>query len=193
MRNLLLILFVGLVAACSPTRDLGEPAEPIGNFELGQGFGLVAKDVTKAPASRDASEEDWKSALGEAINNRFSRFSGGQVFHVSITVDGYMIAPPGVPLVLSPKSVLIFRPVIVDVDGNVMFDENGDLEQITVIESFSAETALGSGLTLSREEQIKDLAEAAARATENWMRKQDWFDGPVTTQTPQFTSPAGNG
>ena len=50
---------------------------------------------------------------------------------------------------------------------------------------FSGENVIGSGLTKTKEEQIDELTAAAARAAENWMRKQPWFFENTSAQQPQ--------
>ena len=43
---------------------------------------------------------------------------------------------------------------------------------------------IGSGYTLSKEEQLNGLAYQAAIMTESWLRKQRWFDGAVVSSKP---------
>ena len=163
---------VALLSACA-TGELDTNPEPIGDFRLGFFVPSTAPEVTKGPASREASDEEWKAALKAAFEPRFQRYKGGEFFHIGAIVDGYVLAQPGIPVVLAPKSVLIFRVTIIeDATGNQYPEEP---HQITVVESVGAGTILGSGLTSTKEEQLADLAENAAAATEKWMRDQPWF------------------
>jgi len=44
-----------------------------------------------------------------ALSDRFNetRFFGDRYFHIGVSVDAYVLAQPGIPLVYSPRSVLI--------------------------------------------------------------------------------------
>ena len=82
----------------------------------------------------------------------------------------------------SPKSILIFSVVVVE-------DSSGKLltpkpHKMTVVEQINGNSVIGSGYTLSKEEQLNGLAYQAALMTESWLRKQRWFDGPVVSSKP---------
>ena len=172
MRFLLLpLLLVG--AACSPVADLEEAVVPIGDFSLGFAVPRVANAVTKGPMSRDANADEWKDALKLAFETRFRRFEGEKVYHIGVSVEGYVLARIGVPLVASPKSVLIFNVFIIDDATREVLTK--EPEQLTAIETLSAGSVISSGLANTKEEQLQDLAQAAAKATEKWLRQQVWF------------------
>tara|TARA_B100001167_G_C16714409_1_gene278036 strand:+ start:54 stop:758 length:705 start_codon:yes stop_codon:yes gene_type:complete len=165
---------ITLLAACGAAdKDLADPATPIGEFKLGHNI-VVAKNAQMVPPSRRASAEEWQTAIGAAVDERFSRYDGDQMYHIAISVDGYSIAVPGVPIVLSPKSVLVVSANIWDdAAGKRLNDEP---HRLTVLERLSGETVVGSGLTQSREQQIENLAKNTARLVENWMRQNpEWF------------------
>ncbi|WP_147126799.1 hypothetical protein [Shimia ponticola] len=172
MTRLLGLAAIVALSACA-TSDLEETPEPIGDFKLGFFVPSTAAEMTKGPASRDATPEEWKAAMKAAFEPRFKRYTGDSFFHIGAIVDGYVLAQPGIPLVLAPKSVLIFRVTIIEDATGTQYPE--EAHQITVVESVGAGTLLGSGLTSSKEEQLADLAENAARQTERWMREQPWF------------------
>ena len=91
---------------------------------------------------------------------------------------GYVLAKPGIPFFAGPKSILIFTVILVeDHMGKVLTEEP---HQITVIERLTGGSILGLGFTRSRAQQMRDLSQQAARKTEDWLRKQPWFDGPDT-------------
>ena len=167
------------LAACSPsTQDFDARLVPIGNFRLGQIVSRADDELTKGPLSRTASREEWIEAVNVAFQDRFSRFGGGSYYHLGITASGYILAKPGIPLVVAPKSVLIFRVIAIeDHTGKVLTKKP---YQITVVEQLTAGSLIGSGYSRSREQQIKDLAQQAALSTENWLRHQPWFEGPDT-------------
>ena len=58
---------------------------------------------------------------------------------------------------------------------------NAEPEQITVMESISGNTILGSGLTQSKEKQLDNLSRNAAKLIENWLVRENaengWFEG----------------
>jgi hypothetical protein len=115
-------------------------------------------------------------AIDEAFTSRFSRFEGGSYYHLGITAGGYVLAKPGIPFIAAPKSILIFTVIVVeDHTGKVLTEKP---HQITVIERLTGGSILGSGFTRSRAQQMRDLSEQAAQKTEEWLRKQPWFEGP---------------
>lgn len=184
MKRFLMSIALLAMVACSPTRDLddGSAVEPIGNFKLGFAMARVPDGVTKGPVSRTASADEWKAAVQPALERRLSRYSGSELYHVVLSVEGYVLAQPGVPIVASPKSVLIFKVFVVDNETQKVI--NPDPDQLTVIETFTGGNIFGSGWTSSKEEQLRDLSESAARATEKWLREQDWFDGTAQAALP---------
>jgi len=105
---------------------------------------------------------------------------------LGISLEGYVLAVPGVPLVASPKSALIFNVTAWDDAAGAKL--NDEPEQITVIESFSGETVLGSGLTQSKEVQMRNLSRNAAKLIQNWLVRQkyqeDWFGGTAADPKP---------
>ena len=56
--------------------------------------------------------------------------------------------------------------------------------QIVVIESLTAKTLMGSGLTMSRRAQLENLSQNAALSIERWMTSMmvmnHWFGGVLT-------------
>lgn len=186
----LLATLTCLGACASGERQLSQPVEPIGDFKLGFAE-VVAPNLVKGPLSREATQEDWIAAVDVALEQRFGRYSGDKFYHLGVSVEAYVLAQPGVPLVFSPKSALIARVTVWDDATQTKL--NAETHQVTVLESFSAETVVGSGLTQSAEEQMRGLSANLALQIENWMRRQNadpevaWFgaaDGN-TVQPPQ--------
>ncbi len=165
-------------AACTNPNDLDKAPVPLGDFKLGYNV-VVAPNITKGPASRDASKEEWTTAMKKAVDARFSRYDGDKLYHLAISIEGYVLAVPGVPLIASPKSALILNVTAWDDAAGKKLNEKP--EQVTVIESFSGETILGSGLTQSKEKQMQNLSRNAAKLIQNWLVRQkyqeDWFGG----------------
>ena len=176
MRFVSVVVLLLSAACAAPTRDLTEEIVPIGNFRLGQLVPRAEVQLAKGPLSRSASREEWMQAIDEAFTARFYRFEGGSYYHLGITVGGYVLAKPGIPFIAAPKSILIFTVIVVeDHTGKVLTEKP---HQITVIERLTGGSILGSGFTRSRAQQMRDLSEQAAKKTEDWLRKQPWFDGP---------------
>ncbi|MGR3454570.1 hypothetical protein [Pseudooceanicola sp.] len=179
MRILILAAFVAL-AACTNSNDLKDPTADLGNFLLGHNV-VVAPKAVKGPLSRDATKEELTGAVKAAVAERFGRYDGDNYYHLGVSIEGYNIALPGVPLVVSPKSVLIINVSVWDDAKQVKLTP--EPKQITVFESFSGEVILGSGLTKSKEEQLANLAANAAKEIENFLlENREWF-GPAPAPT----------
>jgi hypothetical protein len=171
-RSIAVIAALSAVSACQ-TNDLKEPPVPLGDFALGLNI-AVADNVQKVPISRDASKEEWETAIKKAVADRFGRYEGDKLYNIGISIDAYALAPPGVPLVLSPKSVLVVTASVWDDKAAKKLNPEG--KQFTVFEHMSAETALGSGLTQNKAKQMETLSYNAAKAVENWLLEHpDWF------------------
>ncbi|WP_425039718.1 hypothetical protein [Primorskyibacter sp. S187A] len=178
MRFVVLCLALLSLAACTGGRDLDKPPAPLGDFRLGHSV-VVAPNLVKGPLSREVSQEEWIAAVDKALEDRFRRYDGERLYHFGVSVEGYVVAQVGVPLVLQPKSVLIYRITVWDdAEGKKM---NGEPKEFTATETFSAETVVGSGLTQTREEQLENLAINAAKQVEVWLgrqkRQEKWFRG----------------
>ena len=186
----LFVTFLSLVACASGERQLAQPVEPLGNFKLGFAEG-VAPNRVKGPLSRDATPEEWTASVDAALEERFNRYTGDKFYHLGVSVEGYVLAQPGVPLVFSPKSALIARVTVWDDATQTKLNE--ETHQVTVLEAFSAETVVGSGLTQSREEQMRGLSANLALQIETWMRRQQqeagWFGG-VSGEAPALAPAA---
>ncbi|MEL6551775.1 MAG: hypothetical protein AAFQ54_16155 [Pseudomonadota bacterium] len=187
IRPLLAALACLGLGACA-TGGLEDAPEPIGDFELGFLVPIVSPNLTQGPLSREATPEEWKAATEAAFRERFAPFSGGTFYHLGVTVEGYVLAQPGIPVVLAPKSVLIFSVIVIE--DATQQTLTAEPEQFTVLEDFSATSILGSGLVLSKEEQLAALAENAAAQTERWLREQPWFLDPSPAAPEVGDAPA---
>lgn len=181
LRTLMAVLLgASLLTACQKN-DLAEPPVPLGNFELGLNI-VVADNMKKVPISRPATVEEWEAALIKSVDDRFGRYSGTKLYNIGIAVDGFALAPPGVPVVASPKSVLVITANIWDDATGTKLNEKG--EQFTIFESFSGETVIGSGLTRSRQKQIEILSYNAAKRVEQWILEHPEWVGLPKKNTP---------
>lgn len=172
-------LFVGLslLAACQKN-DLKEPPAPLGDFSLGLNI-VVTDKMQKVPISRTATGAEWEAALKKAIDDRFGRYDheGKKLFNLGISIDAYALAPPGVPVVLKPRSALAITANVWDDAAEKKLNAEG--KQITVFEGTTGKTFVGSGLTQTREEQMANLSYNAAKAVEKWLLDNpEWFGLP---------------
>ena len=190
-------LWAGLVAvmlaACSPSglKDINEPPVPLGQFNLGHNV-VIAEKAVKGPLSRAASEEELVEGLKAAIDQRFGRYEGEQLYHFGVSVEGYVLAAPGIPLVYSPKSVMIILVTVWDDAAGKKLNEKP--HQITVFESLSGETVISSGLTQSKEEQLANLTVNAAKQIELYLvkmqKEEGWFSDAETATPDAAGDPA---
>lgn len=153
--------------------DLTSPPKPIGDFRLGYAI-VVADNAEPVGPSRKATAEEWEAALQKSVRAQLDRYQGEKLYHIGVGVRAYALAVPGVPLVLSPKSVIV---VSVDVwDDAIQRPINPEPKEFTVFEGLSGATVIGSGLTKSREEQLQTLADNAAQQIANWLAENKaWF------------------
>lgn len=183
MRHLIaLCLSLGLLTACE-TNDLAEAPAPLGNFTLGLNI-VVADNMQKVPISREATVDEWEAALKSAVDQRFARYQGTKFYNIGLNVDAYALAPPGIPILVSPKSVLVISANVFDDAAGVKL--NAEPEQLTVFESLSGDSVIGSGLTRSKEEQMAALSYNAVKAVEKWLSENpQWFGlAPASAAAP---------
>lgn len=186
----LLAALVTLAACTAAAPD--EPLEDLGAFKLGHNI-VIASKVQMVPGSREVSQEEWIDALKNEVDARFSQYDGDQLYHFGISVEGYFVAPGGVPLVLSPKSVLAINVTVWDDAAGSKL--NQEVKKFTVFETTTADSFLvGSGHARTREEQILGLARNAIGQIEDWMVEQHkengWFDSKSTTAEAADTGAA---
>ncbi len=185
-RLIALLAFALTLSACSTTDELNQIPEPMGRFLLGHNV-VVVDNPEVGPLSREASDEDWKAAMEAAIDERFGRYDGDKYFHIAVKVDAYVLALPGIPVVASPKSILIVSVTIWDDEKGIKL--NDEPERFTVFEKLSGETAISSGLTQSKEQQMQNLTRNAAKKIHDWMLDNiEWF-GDASMMDPATTSP----
>jgi hypothetical protein len=182
-----LLLLASLALMSCTNRDLSNPPPPLGNFGLGLNI-VVADNMQMVPISRSATVEEWEAAMQKAIDDRFGRYEGTKAYNFGIAVDGYALAPPGIPLIASPKSVLVITANIWDDAAALKLNAEG--EQMTIFESLSPEELIGSGLTKTREQQMEQLAFNAAYAVEQWLLEHpEWFDAGPAAAAAALTDP----
>lgn len=181
MRLVLGLMMVVLVAACSSIADLNDPPVPLGDFRLEHNI-VVASEVQRSPVSRKATEEQLTEAVRAAVAQRFGRYEGASRYHFGISVEGYALAPPGIPLVLAPKSAMILNVTVWDDAAGKKLNEKP--KQITVLETFGTAPIIGTGFTMTAEEQLTELSQNAAKAIERYLVRQQNEQGWFTPDSP---------
>jgi hypothetical protein len=184
IRRILAAFSLLALAACANTDPAG-PLVPLGDFRLGYNH-VIAPDVQKGPFSRDASEDELSRALEAAIEERFGRYDGDGLYHFGISIGGYVLAQPGLPVVYTPKSVMIFDVTIYDNATQQKLNEKP--HRITAFEGLqNTAPVIGSGLARGKEEQLKNLTQEGARLLQDYLRKNpEWFVPDPETPRTEF-------
>ena len=168
--------------------DLSKPPVDFGDFALGYNI-VVAKNAKPVGPSRRATAAEWEAALKTAIDAQMGRYEGEKLYHIGVGVDAYALAVPGVPLVLSPKSVLAITVNVWDDTAGRKI--NAEPKQFTVLEQITGETVIGSGLTQSKQEQMANLSANAARLINDWLVENEaWFTPEAVAARAALGGPA---
>ena len=170
-RILAVISLLAVLVGCAPQPVSESREADLGEFRLGHNI-VIAPKMQAVPGSREASEEEWVTALTDAFAERFTRYDGGQLYHFGISVEGYMLAPPGVPLLASPKSAVVINVTIWD-DAEAR-KINEEPHQLAILEAADEGAIIGSGYANTREEQLANLAFNASRQLEIWLSRHSF-------------------
>ena len=178
LRLIAVSLCLALLAACE-TNDLKKPPVPLGDFVMG--LNIVLADRAEAPGiSRQATPDEWKAALTKAMTDRFGRYDGNRIYNFGINVDGYVLAPPGIPVLFSPHSALIVTVHVFDDAKQKELNPGG--KQLTMVEGVSPESFIGSGLTQTKQQQMALMSYRAALAIQKYLLEHpEWLGLPTTT------------
>jgi len=185
------LALAALVAGCSASgEDVGAMRAELGDFQLCYNI-VTTNDAVQGPLSREADVEAFAEEIRTEIDRRLGRYQGGRLYHLALHLDAYVLAVPGIPIVASPRSALI-------VSANLWDDRlgrplNEQPEQFTILESAGGSSIVGSGLSLSAEEQMTMLSQNAALRLETWLAEHpEWFshpeDIPETRETTGATA-----
>jgi len=184
MKKLFLLATTVLALSACSVLPVQEPKVDLGDFALGHNI-VVAPNPYMGPGSREATADELIEAVQSAIGERFEPYEGKKLYNLGVSVDGYVLADVGVPVVLSPKSALIIHVTVWDDAAGEKLNE--EAHQIAVLEDFSAKTIIGSGLFSTRDQQIDVLSRKVARKLEEWLLENaEWFG--VTAQTGDETT-----
>ncbi len=179
----LLALALGVLTGCG-AQGPGALRDELGDFRLGYTY-VAAETPTKGPFSRDATEAELTGALAQAIEARLARYDGGGLYHFGISIGGYVLAQPGLPVIYTPKSVMIFDVTVYDnATGTRLTDEP---HRFTAFEGLqNTAPIVGSGIARDADAQLANLAAEGARQLEAWLAEHpEWFvPDPDTPRTP---------
>lgn len=160
------VALAALVSCTVPTQVVDEPTRDLGDFQMGHNI-VVTPKLQKGPLSREASKEVWAASMKNAMQARFGPYEGTRLVHFGVNLSGYVLAQTGVPLLLSPKSALIITVTAWDDRAGGKF--NAEAKEIIVLESFTGTIVVGSGMTMTAEEQMANLTYNTAKHIESWM------------------------
>ena len=180
MKQAFLGLLVLTLVACGAEEDLSLTPEPLGQFRLGHNI-AIADNVQLGPFSREMSEDDIEATVQNAVAKRLRRYDGDGLYHLGVVVGGLVLAQPGVPVVYSPKSVMIIDVTVFD--NTTQKKLNEEPHRIFASEGFrNSVPFLGSGYVRGPEKQLENLSADAAKKIEDWLvENPDWFT-PVPGQ-----------
>ena len=175
LQSLILIAGLGLLTACE-SNDLKKPPVPLGDFVMG--INVVVADTAQVPGiSRQVSADQWEAAMKQAMVDRFGRYEGSRIYNFGINIDGYVLAPPGVPVVASPRSALIITVHVFDDATQTELNPGG--KRLTMVEGVSPESFIGSGWTQSKDQQLARMAYRGALAVQRYLLENpEWFGLP---------------
>lgn len=169
-------LVLMVLAGCGGAQeDLAFKPEPLGDFRLGFAI-VVANDVTRGPGSREIEAEALTTAVQSAVEERFSRFEGDRFYHIALRIEAYILAAPGIPIIYSPRSLMLSAMTVFDDATQTKLNE--EAIRVTAFEGIETGVPLiPSGMLKTREEQLENLAISTAREIERILREreEDWF------------------
>ena len=167
MRAILAALSVATVlSACAVPDPDTEEQVPLGDFRLDLNV-AVTDNASKMGVSRTATAEEWEAVLEAAIDKRFRRYEGEKFYHLSYSLDGYILATKGGRLALAPRSAMSVTVHVWDSETKTRLKERS--KQILVLEQLDGETFIGSGFFNTKEQQMQNLAAQFSKAVERWL------------------------
>ena len=155
------------LAACATPDPLSEAQREMGDFQLLAPI-VVTTKIKAIPPSRAAAPSAWEAVMKDELTRRFGRYAGGRDYYVALSIDGFSLAPPGIPIVLTPKSILVVTANLWTADPQ---EKVRGPEQLTTFEG--ADTLfLGSGLMKDGDAQMRTLARNMAFKVQSWILRE---------------------
>lgn len=173
MNKLLITALTSLVLSACSVLPEQKPQLDLGDFAVGHNI-VVAPNPYMGPGSREATADELIEAVQGALASRLDPYEGDKIYNLGVSVDGYVLADVGVPVVLSPKSALIIHITIWDDAAGEKLNE--EAHQIAVLEDLNAKTIIGSGLFSTGDQQLRVLSRKVALKVEEWLEENnEWF------------------
>lgn len=162
----IMLLVLGLSACADIDADLASAPEPLGDFRAGFLY-AAAEEPKKLLISHDVSNDEWERELLRALEDRFRRYNGERLYHITVTVVSYSMPPPVVP---GRSALQVVVNVWDDAKQEKLNEEPHSLYTIRVLESRLAQTT---------EERVRLLSKEVVVLVEDWLRDQHdtagWF------------------
>ncbi|WP_415221046.1 hypothetical protein [Pseudophaeobacter arcticus] len=189
-RILALLASMVLLAACEETQ-LNEAKEDLGDFNMRVSFVYTDKAL-QWPLSRAAEPSEWNEPIERALEARLGRYTGTGKYDVAITLEGFLLATGGIPVLVNPKSAAVVNVFVYDVTTKTYLLKE---HQMKIFEDTTGESAIiGSGYSRTKAEQIDGLALKIVDGLEEYMAKQrvekGWFGGDDTAEVSTSTAVA---
>ncbi|WP_417713614.1 hypothetical protein [Pseudophaeobacter arcticus] len=189
-RILALLASMVLLAACEETQ-LNEAKEDLGDFNMRVSFVYTDKAL-QWPLSRAAEPSEWNEPIERALEARLGRYTGTGKYDVAITLEGFLLATGGIPVLVNPKSAAVVNVFVYDVTTKTYLLKE---HQMKIFEDTTGESAIiGSGYSRTKAEQIDGLALKIVDGLEEYMAKQrvekGWFGGDDTAEASTSTAVA---
>lgn len=125
----------------------------------------------------------WPNTPHSTKTAKYSRvfgvYTGDKFYNIVVSIDAYILAVPGIPLVAAPKSaMLVSLNVWDDAKGERITEEH---KQFKIVEKIRGKgLILGSGSTQSREEQLAVLSRLAMIEIEKYLHENVHVFGPAS-------------
>lgn len=186
LRIFALLTSLFLLAACGTTQ-LNEPPEELGDFNMRVSFVFTDK-AKQWPLSREAEPSEWNKPIERAMEARLGRYNGTGAYDVAVTLEGFLLATGGIPVLVNPKSVAVVNVFVYDTKTKTYLVKKHQME---VFEDTTGKSAiLGSGYSRTKKEQIDGLSLRIVDEVEEYLAKQHkeegWFGpaDPSSVKTP---------
>ena len=125
------------------------------------GLNIAIADTAQVPGiSRQATADEWEAAIKQAMDDRFGRYEGNRIYNFGINIEGYVLAPPGVPvasLVARGEVELGFQQLseLIHVEGITLV--GGMPSGVEILTVFSAGLPVGLAEGSAQAERVRAL------------------------------------
>jgi hypothetical protein len=176
-----------LLAACANRADLNQP-------------GRADRRLPPRPQHRVAPRHDEGTAVARApprrnsrrrcateIEQRLRRYDGDGLYHIGVRIEAFVLAQPGIPIVLSPQSVLLLAVNIWDNETRERLNDEPIRSPPSRRQHRRAVHPLGPR-EVARE-QLENLSISAAQEIEKLLRENEetWFAPKPDRVRVEFT------